>query len=190
MPADCTLHVFCHFAGKTEPDLRQYLWKYITRWPSYVAQVGRHHLKKFNMMVDEHKEHIIVPDTPLDMLGIFLLARLYRVHVGLILKDGLWSTCVIHDMRLCKFIMIYRGPHEYSETCIKGNRELYLDSLILNTRHEKMPCHADISKFQPDDEDHWEFIAQLKANTNVLATDKLHTECVVDLSVNNAVNWL
>ena len=82
--------------------------------------------------------------------------------------------------------MIYRGPHEYSETCVKANSNLYLDSLILNTCHGKMPCHADISKFQAGDEDHREFIAQLKANTNVPATDKLHTDCVVDLSVNNA----
>ena len=89
-----------------------------------MAQVGKHHLKKFNMTVDEYKEHIVMPNTPLDMLGIFLLARLYRVHVRLILKDGLWSTCVVHDLWLCKFIMIYRGPHEYSETCIKGNSDL------------------------------------------------------------------
>ena len=85
--------------------------------------------------------------------------------------------------------MIYRGPYEYSETCIKGNSHLYLDSLILNTCHERMPCHADISKFHPDDEDHWQFIAQLKENSNVPANDKLHNECVVDLSINNGVKW-
>ena len=46
--------------------------------------------------------------------------------------------------------------------------------------------HADISKFHPDDEDHCEFIEQLKQNTNVAANDKLHTDCIVDLSMNNA----
>ena len=49
-----------------------------------------------------------------------------------------------------------------------------------------MPWHADISKFHPDDEDHREFIAQLKANSNVPANDKLHNYCVVNLSMNNA----
>ena len=88
MPANCTLHIFYHFARKTEPNLCQYLWKYITRCPSYVAQVGKHHLKMYNKMVDKYKKHIVMPDTPLDMLRIFLLARLYRVHVGLILKGG------------------------------------------------------------------------------------------------------
>ena len=73
-PANCTLHIFCHFARKMEPDLRQYLWRYITQRAAYVAKVGRHHLKINSMSVEEYKEYILKPDTPLDLLGIFLLA--------------------------------------------------------------------------------------------------------------------
>ena len=186
-PANRTLHIFCHFARKTEPDIHQYLWKYITHRTAYVAKVGRHHLKINSMLVDKYKEYILKPDTPLDLLGIFLLARIYRIHVGLILKNGLWLTSCVHDIRLCKFVLIYRGPQEYSVCCTTGNSNLYVDSLILNTKHGNMPCHADISKFQPDDKDHREFIEQLKKQSNVAANDKLHMNCIVDLSMNNAV---
>ena len=80
--------------------------------------------------------------------GIFLLARLYRIHVGVFMHRGVSSTSRVNDIRLAKFILIYRGLTEFSETCTLNGADLYLDSLILNTQHGRMPCHQDIAKLE------------------------------------------
>ena len=94
-----------------------------------------------NITADDYAKRLLLDDTPLDLFGIFLLARLYRIHVGVFMHGGVWSTSRVNDIHLAKFILIYRGPTEFSEMCTLHGADLYLDSLILNTQHGRMPCH-------------------------------------------------
>ena len=110
-------------------------------------------LKQLDMTAEEYTEWIKLPDTPLDLLSVFMFARLYRIHISVIIFDTVWSTSKVNDVQKSKFILIYRGFNNFAETCCTNCAELYLDSLILNTQQGKMPCHQVVSKLDPEEEE-------------------------------------
>ena len=95
-----TLHIFCHYTTKQEKDLQQYTHNYMNKRMDYFEQVGERFLNKIGMTSDDYANRLLLEDTPLDMLGIFILARLYRIHVGVIMHGGVWSTSRTNDVRL------------------------------------------------------------------------------------------
>ena len=122
--------------------------KYMVCRMEYCERIGHHFFEAMNITADDYANRLLLDNTPLDLFGIFLLARLYWIHVGVFMHRGVWSTSRINDIHLSKFILIYRGLTEFLEMCTLNGADLYLDSLILNTQHGRMPCHRDIAKLE------------------------------------------
>ena len=114
----------------------------------YFERVREWFFKQIGMTADDYANRLLLDDTTLYLFGIFILARLYRIHVGVIMNGGMWSTSRTNDIHLAKFVLIYRGVTELSETCSLNGVELYLDSLIFNTQLGRMPCHRDNAKLE------------------------------------------
>ena len=147
-PSNRIFHIFCHYTTKQETDMRQYMHKYMVHRMEYCECIGHRFFEAMNITADDYANRLLLDNTPLDLFGIFLLARLYWIHVGVFMHGGVWSTSRINDIRLSKFILIYRGLTEFLETCTLNGADLYLDSLILNTQHGCMLCHRDIAKLE------------------------------------------
>ena len=86
VPADRTLHILSHFIMKTEDELREIITKYMLSRLDWFQSVSRLFLQADKISVEHYIDYIRTPGTPLDLLSIFVLARLYRFHVGLILN--------------------------------------------------------------------------------------------------------
>ena len=150
-PANRSVHIFCHYAKKTEDQIKMYLHNYTKSRPSYLEKVGTHILEKLGIMAEAYTDRIQQNDTPLDLLSMFMFACLYKIHIAVIIHGAVWMTSKLNDVRLSKFILIYQGFNSFVETCQANNAELYLDSLIPNTKHGKMPAHKDIAKLDPEE---------------------------------------
>ena len=105
-------------------------------------------MKALGVTADQYSNTLLSNDTPLDLLGVFIVARLYWIHVAVIMSGGVWSTSRTNDIWLAKFTFIYRNVTEFVETCYLDGAALYIDSLILNMQHGRMPCHRDIAKLE------------------------------------------
>ena len=140
--------ISCHFARKLETDIRQYLHQYTVNRIEYIEKVGAKFLKALGVTADQYSNTLLSNDTPLDLLGVFIVACLYRIHVAVIMSGGVWSTSRTNNIRLAKFTLIYRNVTEFVETCYLDGAALYIDSLILNMQHGRMACHRDIAKLE------------------------------------------
>ena len=169
-PANRTVHIFCHYAQKDEHQIRMYLHNYMKSRQSYVEKVGAHILEKLDLSADQYAEKIKDDDTPMDLLSVFMFAHLYRIHIAVIIHGAVWTTSKLNDVRLSKFILIYRGFNNFVETCRHNSAELYLDSLLLNTKHGKMPCHKFIEKLDPEEDQDTQQPVDLSQQNSIAST--------------------
>ena len=150
------LHVFTHFATKTEQELRDYLHNYMLCRPDWLEQVSAEVLKARNISVEDYVDSVTTPGIAIDLLAVFLLARQYRIHFGVFMHSKLWLSCKEDSPEKCHFFLVCRGETSFAETCKIGEADLYLDSLIKETASGHMPSHADESKLgtvSQDEED-------------------------------------
>ena len=152
VPADRTLYILSHFIMKTEDELHEIITKYMLSRLDWFQSVSRLFLQADKISVEHYIDHICTPGTPLDLLCIFVLARLYRFHVRLILNKGLWCSNLKKDMHGCKIIFVFQGETDFHET-FKGGQQVYVEPLKYNTHKGFMPSHCTEVKSVANDDD-------------------------------------
>ena len=140
-PGDRNWHIFTHFIRKTESELREYLQSYILSRPEWFTKVSTSFLKFRGISGEDYVDSFITPGVPLDLLGMYVLCRLYRFHFGIVFEHGYWCTSKDKDIKKVLFVLIFRGDNVFSETCAEGKLPEYLDILIKNTEKGLMPSH-------------------------------------------------
>ena len=145
--SDKTWHIFTHFIRKTEEQLRQYVQNYILQRPDWFTKVSSTYLKHLGNSVPEYVDQISTPGNALDLLGMFVLSRVYEFHFGVLFVDDThWCTAEDNDLDKCLMKLGFRGFNKFSETCNIGQTADYLDILIRNTEQGFMPSHNMDSK--------------------------------------------
>ena len=162
VPADRTLHILSHFIMKTEDELREIITKYMLSRLDWFQSVSCLFLQADKISVEYYIDYIHTPGMPLDLLCIFVLARLYRFHVGLILNKGMWCSNLKKDMQGCKTIFVFQGETDFHET-FKGSQQAYVESLQYNTHKGLMPSHCtEVKNITNDDDTDVVFVAEEK----------------------------
>ena len=119
----------------------------------WFEKVSSHFLRENSTSVEEYIDSITTPGIPLDLLALYVIARLYRFHFGLVLNHGQWCTSVTKEMHCCTFILLFRGPTEFVETCHTNGAERYLKSLVHSTKQGLMPSHCtDMKQVEQEDD--------------------------------------
>ena len=140
-PTDRNWHIFTHFIWKTESELRQYIQNYILSRPEWFTKVSSSYLKLSGISGEDYVDNLDVPGSSLDLLGMYVLARLYKFHIGIAFENGYWCTSKDKDIKKVLFVLVFQGKNKYSETCVEGKMSDYLDILIKNTEKGLMPSH-------------------------------------------------
>ena len=86
------LHILSHFITKTEDELQEMLTRYMLSRLDWFESVSHKFLQAENISVEAYIDNLHTPGTPLDLLAIFVLARLYRFHVGFFLNAGMCTN--------------------------------------------------------------------------------------------------
>ena len=141
LPANKTLHILTHYITKTEEEIRDILTKYMLSRLQWLQSISSHYLECENVSLEGYIDNISTPGAPFDLLAIFVLARLYRFHVGLFHAHGIWCSSITKNMSVCKFVLLFRNRYEFEET-FEGGYDRYQKSLEKNTRLGLMPSHV------------------------------------------------
>ena len=115
------------------------LTRYMLSRLDWFESVSCKFLQAENISVEAYIDNLHTPGTPLDLLAIFVLARLYRFHVGFFLNAGM-CTNVHKDMSACKLVLMFQGKTDFHKT-YKGGQQPYLESLHYYTAKGFMPSH-------------------------------------------------
>ena len=151
---DRTIHVFTHFIRRKEVAIRDYLRKNLMSRLDFFTQVSTQYLTQAETSAEDYIDKISTEGIPLDLLGIFLIARLYQFHIAVVFHKGVWMTNKDNDWTKTMFTLVFQGVQNYSETCKEGQSGLYLQSLVNKTNSALMPPHcADLKvSISSDDE--------------------------------------
>ena len=141
MRGDQTIHIFSHFIRRKEVAIRNYLRASLLSRLDYFHHVSEKYLEKCQISYEDYIDCISTPGVAVDLLGIFLIARLYRFHVGVVFKNGVWHTNWDNDINKTMFVLVFRGD-TFSKMCKLNKSDLYLQSLVAKTDAGLMPLHC------------------------------------------------
>ena len=68
------------------------------------------------LTLDYYKKVIMLPDVPLDELGLFCIAKLWGQHFTVIMKDYVWTTGIGVTVEDCAIIFAYVGNLVFVDT--------------------------------------------------------------------------
>ena len=103
-------------------------------------------MANLQVSAEDYIDNIGQPVSHLDLLGLFVLCCLYEVHFGLFYDQDVWCTAHNKDFTQTSLMLIFHGETSFGETCVLGNTQDYLDSLIRNTQWDLMPAHNKEAK--------------------------------------------
>ena len=125
-------------------------------------------LQAGKVSVEAYIDNLHTPGTPLDLLAVFVLARLYRFHVGFFLNTGMWCTNVNKKMSACKLVLVFESKTDFHEM-YKGGEQPYLESLNYYTAKGFMPSHnTELKTVQQESEDEIVFVSEENTKSAVL----------------------
>ena len=64
---------------------------------------------------------MVLPQVPLDEIGILLYEQMYKIHVCVILEGKYWCTYQDEALSRAKIYMIYKGHMQFNDTTRKGS---------------------------------------------------------------------
>ena len=115
-PFKMTLHIVAHYAKTTEEDVGRHLFTFVVKHREWITRVGGKLLAKKKLDLDEYLSNLYLCLTPVDQLGLLILAHLYHRHFAVFLKNGVWTTRRNNSMQNCKIYFVYKGAFVFSDT--------------------------------------------------------------------------
>ena len=103
-------------------------------------------MDNIQVSAEDYIDNIGQSESHLDILGLFVLSRLYEFYFRLFYNQGVWCTARNKDFNQTSMMLIFRGETSFGEMCVLGNTQEYLDSLIWNTQMDLMPSHNKEAK--------------------------------------------
>ena len=100
---------------------------WIPRNFDWVHKISKTLLSKKKEQLHDYLQFIITPNTILDEIGITLIARMYDIHVGAVIKERLWATQMIADINMCDVVLAFMGKLQFSYTVPAPDISLKLD---------------------------------------------------------------
>ena len=87
-----TAHIITHHSGKSLSGVQKNLKTFISGHMQWISSVGGEILGKKKIKIEDYCNDLQEMVTPIDQLGLLILARMYHRHFTVFLKDSVWST--------------------------------------------------------------------------------------------------
>ena len=97
----CCLLFQCIYNGIDERDFKEHM--------EFLLQIASDILSLNNQPIDDYINYILSESQPLDEIGICCFAKMYRLHIAIIMDTMFWTTCQDHDINKCDKILGFKG---------------------------------------------------------------------------------
>ena len=120
-----TIHMLSHHCGwvKWIPEgIQNDFLSWIPSNMTFVRQACGYLLKKKNLHLTPYLQYLIQPRYKFDKIALLIFARMYQIHIGVILKDRYWSmhqNQSIENFESSDIILAYFGNLNFKDTVVK-----------------------------------------------------------------------
>ena len=87
----------------------------------FVERVGGYLICRKGLTVEDYMYNVVQPHIPLDKIGIVLYARMYKIHIAVILEDKYWTTNRDEKLNHATLYLVYLGKMQLYDTTRKGS---------------------------------------------------------------------
>ena len=70
-------------------------------------------LERKCLNLDEYITFICDLHSPIDEIGLVILARMFHFHIGIVMADKYWTTKCDHDLHACKILLRWYGKMQF-----------------------------------------------------------------------------
>ena len=83
---------------------------------TWIASVGENILSRKGLKIEDNVNDLQELATPIDQLGLLIIARMYHRHFAVFMKDGVWSTRANNSIENCAIYFTYNGGSSFLDT--------------------------------------------------------------------------
>ena len=113
------MHIIAnHYEGITNRVLRKDIKQFLNHRQhfTWVAQVGRKFLNQKGLSAGEFCANLLATGVKLNELGILVIARMYRFHIAVVMRDWTWTTGRNLQLSECKIVLAFLGKSNFLDT--------------------------------------------------------------------------
>ena len=110
---DSTLHLLCHGSSRDTKKMREYLATFFREHVDFLLQISSDILSQKKIHIDDYINYIISENQPLDEIAICCFARMYHLHIGIIMDTMYWTTHRDHNIQKCDKLLGFMGSLKF-----------------------------------------------------------------------------
>ena len=88
---------------------REYLATFFKEHSDFLLQISSDILSWEKIHIDDYINYIISENQPLDEIAIFCFARMYHLHIDIIMDTMYWTTHRDHNIKKCDKLLGFMG---------------------------------------------------------------------------------
>ena len=102
---------------------------------TWIASVQENILSRKGIKIEDYVNDLQELATPIDQLGLLLIAGMYHRHFAVFMKDGVWSTRANNSIENCAIYFTYNGGSSFLDTVeiepviTDDNVDVFLDDM-------------------------------------------------------------
>ena len=115
----------------------------------WISSVGETILARKGIKVEDYVNDLQDLSTPIDQLGLLIIARMYHRHFAVFMKDYVWSTRRDNSIENCAIYFAYNGGCTFLDTVeveptvnADDNLDLFVEDMKANLECEEQPHGA------------------------------------------------
>ena len=120
-PGDETIHILGHYVNCHSDKMHRCLRNWMQDHRYFVENVGGNLIRCKGLDVSDYMHNVVQPQMPLDEIGLLLYARMYKIHLCVILEGKYWCTNRDDALNKATIHMIYKGHMMFDDTTRKGS---------------------------------------------------------------------
>ena len=108
-PENHTAQLIGDHVGRTSNQVWKELVSYIVKHKDYASQIGNLIWECKKIDFDGYVDTIALDQTPFDEVAIVLSARMYHIHICIVMQGKYWTMRWDHDFNHCTLFLAYMG---------------------------------------------------------------------------------
>ena len=112
-----TAHIIAHHRKIKTSQVFKHLTDWVPKHLNRIKVVGSRILQAKKIRVEDYANDITSGLVPFDELAILVVARMYHIHIGVVLRDRVWYTSSAEKPDEIAFHLLFHGGVQYLDSC-------------------------------------------------------------------------
>ena len=116
-PTQTTAHIIAHHRKIKTSQVFKHLTDWVPKHLDWIKAVGSRILQAKKIHVEDYANDITSGLVPFDELAILVVAQMYHIHIGVVLRDRVWYTSSTEKPKEYLLHLLFHGGVQNLDSC-------------------------------------------------------------------------